>query len=237
MDYTKQYLQLRLYKNICQGKHQLPGHTYLHKISFHQTNVRVKEQQFERIDTSLSTSRTTRTCNYLVRKEHKAVNENPSNYESSKSNSQRNTQTAFHRSEKSLLQDFGGLKFSSESMEDFAEVVMLDFAGQYDFYATHQTFLNKHAVYLLVLDISKDLKGISEDLDNALPDLAEIPLKDIGGKWICNESIVYYLNELTHAIYKSSFHFLFNSMCGLEYLCHKTKLLHLNVDQTLFMSL
>ncbi|CAG2200020.1 LRRK2 [Mytilus edulis] len=31
-----------------------------------------------------------------------------------------------------------------------------DFAGQKEFYATHQTFLSANAVYLLVVDISKD---------------------------------------------------------------------------------
>ncbi|XP_052084796.1 uncharacterized protein LOC127721991 [Mytilus californianus] len=180
VDHTKQNLQWRLYKNLYQRKQQIPRQSDSPTISYNQTNVPVKEQPLDRNDTCLSTTKTHRNCYSLYRKEHKAVKENPNNNESSKSNSERNTRIAFQKSEESLLKDFDGLKLSTESMDDFAEVVMLDFAGQYEFYATHQTFLNKHAIYLLVLDISKDLKGIAEDLDNALPDLAEIPLKDIG---------------------------------------------------------
>lgn len=74
---------------------------------------------------------------------------------------------------------------SESSLDDFAETVLLDFAGQYEFYATHQTFLNKHAIYLLVIDVSKNLKGLmtSEDEDDNFFDLSEVPFKDIGGKY------------------------------------------------------
>ncbi|CAG2252371.1 unnamed protein product [Mytilus edulis] len=41
-------------------------------------------------------------------------------------------------------------------MEQFADCGFWDFAGQREFYATHQTFLSSNAVYLLVVDISKD---------------------------------------------------------------------------------
>ncbi|CAC5372593.1 TTN [Mytilus coruscus] len=40
--------------------------------------------------------------------------------------------------------------------EDFADCGFWDFAGQKEFYATHQTFLSTNAIYLLVVDISKD---------------------------------------------------------------------------------
>ncbi|CAG2199547.1 unnamed protein product [Mytilus edulis] len=40
--------------------------------------------------------------------------------------------------------------------EKFADCGFWDFAGQKEFYATHQTFLSANAVYLLVVDISKD---------------------------------------------------------------------------------
>ncbi|CAC5384611.1 unnamed protein product [Mytilus coruscus] len=44
----------------------------------------------------------------------------------------------------------------SKKSEHFAEGGFWDFAGQKQFYATHQTFLTGNAVYLLVVDISKD---------------------------------------------------------------------------------
>ncbi|XP_063411013.1 uncharacterized protein LOC134693963 [Mytilus trossulus] len=81
-----------------------------------------------------------------------------------------------------LYSDLKGWSESEASLEDFAEVALLDFAGQYEFYATHQTFLNKHAIYLLVIDVSKNLKGLmtSEDVDENFLDLSEIPFEDIG---------------------------------------------------------
>lgn len=85
---------------------------------------------------------------------------------------------------KDLLDDFQGIHDSDVSYEDLAEVRILDFAGQYEFYATHQTFLNKNAIYLLALDMSKDLKGIltPDDLDEGFKDITEIPFEDIGGE-------------------------------------------------------
>ncbi|XP_071149137.1 uncharacterized protein [Mytilus edulis] len=46
---------------------------------------------------------------------------------------------------------------SSDHIKQFADCGFWDFAGQKEFYATHQTFLSANAVYLLVVDISKDL--------------------------------------------------------------------------------
>lgn len=37
-----------------------------------------------------------------------------------------------------------------------------DFAGQKDYYATHQTFFTPHAIYLLVADIKADIKADEE---------------------------------------------------------------------------
>ncbi|CAG2194445.1 unnamed protein product [Mytilus edulis] len=42
--------------------------------------------------------------------------------------------------------------------EQFADCGFWDFAGQKEFYATHQTFLSSSAVYLLVVDISEEFK-------------------------------------------------------------------------------
>lgn len=38
-----------------------------------------------------------------------------------------------------------------------------DFAGQKDYYATHQTFFTPNAIYLLVADITKDIKSFKQD--------------------------------------------------------------------------
>ncbi|VDI77146.1 Hypothetical predicted protein [Mytilus galloprovincialis] len=81
-----------------------------------------------------------------------------------------------------LYSDLKGWSESEASLEDFAEVALLDFAGQYEFYATHQAFLNKHAIYLLVIDVSKNMKGLMtcEVVDENFLDLSEIPFEDIG---------------------------------------------------------
>ncbi|CAG2199073.1 unnamed protein product [Mytilus edulis] len=46
----------------------------------------------------------------------------------------------------------------SGQSEEYADCGFWDFAGQKEFYATHQTFLCTNAVYLLVVDISRDFK-------------------------------------------------------------------------------
>ncbi|CAC5370508.1 unnamed protein product [Mytilus coruscus] len=57
--------------------------------------------------------------------------------------------------------------------EEFADCEFWDFAGQKEFYATHQTFLSTNAIYLLVADISKYFQGktffhmIEDAFDNA----------------------------------------------------------------------
>lgn len=46
----------------------------------------------------------------------------------------------------------------SNQSNELADVGFWDFAGQKEFYATHQVFLSRNAVYLLVTDISKEFK-------------------------------------------------------------------------------
>ncbi|CAG2227756.1 TTN [Mytilus edulis] len=48
---------------------------------------------------------------------------------------------------------------SFDKSEEFADCAFWDFAGQKEFYATHQTFLSANAVYLLVVDISEDFQS------------------------------------------------------------------------------
>ncbi|XP_076085436.1 uncharacterized protein LOC143056236 [Mytilus galloprovincialis] len=51
-------------------------------------------------------------------------------------------------------------KMTSESL---VECGLWDFAGQKDYYATHQTFLNPHAIYLLVTNISEDIAATEDN--------------------------------------------------------------------------
>ncbi|CAC5379159.1 unnamed protein product [Mytilus coruscus] len=62
-------------------------------------------------------------------------------------------------------------EFSSISQyqtQQYADCGFWDFAGQKDFYATHQTFLSTNAIYLLVVDMSKDFtnKSFKEMVEN-----------------------------------------------------------------------
>ncbi|KAL3854589.1 hypothetical protein ACJMK2_013853 [Sinanodonta woodiana] len=50
-----------------------------------------------------------------------------------------------------------------KSMEEYAKVGMWDFAGQYVFYTTHQTFLSYRAIYLLVIDLSQQITALIQD--------------------------------------------------------------------------
>ncbi|CAG2237589.1 unnamed protein product [Mytilus edulis] len=47
--------------------------------------------------------------------------------------------------------------------ERLVECGIWDFAGQKDYYATHQTFLNPHAIYLLVTNISDDIAATEDN--------------------------------------------------------------------------
>lgn len=57
------------------------------------------------------------------------------------------------------------LKDKRES-ENLVECGIWDFAGQKDYYATHQTFFTQHAIYLLVTDVMDDLKPITQNEDD-----------------------------------------------------------------------
>jgi GTPase SAR1 family protein len=54
---------------------------------------------------------------------------------------------------------------AEEDDSNMADVSIWDFAGQYVFYATHQVFLSRRAVYLLVIDISKHMEDTVKDDD------------------------------------------------------------------------
>ncbi|CAC5414038.1 unnamed protein product [Mytilus coruscus] len=49
------------------------------------------------------------------------------------------------------------------TLEGLIECGIWDFAGQKDYYATHQTFFTPHAIYLLIADINEDLKAMKHD--------------------------------------------------------------------------
>ncbi|KAL3889622.1 hypothetical protein ACJMK2_001958 [Sinanodonta woodiana] len=54
----------------------------------------------------------------------------------------------------------------SKTIQDInrhAHLTVLDFAGQYAFYTTHQMFLTRRAIYLLVSDASKEVSDLVED--------------------------------------------------------------------------
>ena len=54
-----------------------------------------------------------------------------------------------------ILNRIGNEASLSEYPNDkFADCGFWDFAGQKEFYATHQTFLSRNAIYLLVVDVS-----------------------------------------------------------------------------------
>ncbi|XP_076116774.1 uncharacterized protein LOC143084249 [Mytilus galloprovincialis] len=50
--------------------------------------------------------------------------------------------------------------------EGLVECGIWDFAGQKDYYATHQTFFTPNAIYLLVADIEDDIKPITHNEDD-----------------------------------------------------------------------
>lgn len=56
----------------------------------------------------------------------------------------------------------------SEDLDGFVECGIWDFAGQKEYYGTHQTFCTAQAVYILVADIKTALKdtGQSTDFDS-----------------------------------------------------------------------
>ncbi|KAL3888409.1 hypothetical protein ACJMK2_000777 [Sinanodonta woodiana] len=50
-----------------------------------------------------------------------------------------------------------------QDISNHAHLTILDFAGQYAFYTTHQMFLTRRAIYLLVTDASTEISDLVED--------------------------------------------------------------------------
>ena len=57
------------------------------------------------------------------------------------------------------------LENSEIGQEPYIECRFWDFAGQKDYYATHQIFLNPHVLCLLVVDIMTDIKKIDTNIN------------------------------------------------------------------------
>ncbi|KAK3584437.1 hypothetical protein CHS0354_006056 [Potamilus streckersoni] len=52
---------------------------------------------------------------------------------------------------------------AKQDVSKYARLTIWDFAGQYAYYTTHQMFLTKRAIYLLVSDVSRDVSALVED--------------------------------------------------------------------------
>lgn len=53
-----------------------------------------------------------------------------------------------------------------KNSDGLVECGIWDFAGQQDYYATHQTFFTPHAIYLLVADIEDAIKPVTHNRDD-----------------------------------------------------------------------
>ncbi|VDI05087.1 Hypothetical predicted protein, partial [Mytilus galloprovincialis] len=88
-------------------------------------------------------------------------------------------------SEELLIKEMNAILLGAKAMkiekdnttsEDLVECSIWDFAGQKDYYATHQTFFTGHAIYLLVTDIEdidKDMKSTNEDNDGNFDNIGD----------------------------------------------------------------
>ncbi|KAK3590784.1 hypothetical protein CHS0354_038722 [Potamilus streckersoni] len=76
-----------------------------------------------------------------------------------------------------------------KNIEEYAALAMWDFAGQYVFYTTHQTFLTNRAIYLLVIDLSQQVTDLIKDDECFL---------DIEGMKLCkvHDMIEIWLNSI-----------------------------------------
>lgn len=73
-----------------------------------------------------------------------------------------------------IIKQFDGIMSSAmkdkkeKESEDLVECGIWDFAGQEDYYATHQTFFVKDAIYLIVTDVDDIAKLIKNDDSNRI---------------------------------------------------------------------
>ncbi|KAL3866928.1 hypothetical protein ACJMK2_044175, partial [Sinanodonta woodiana] len=82
----------------------------------------------------------------------------------------------------------------THSEEVFCYVTMLDFAGQFAFYSTHQAFMSWRTIYLLVTDMSKALDDVVKD------DKCSVSLNRNIERRI-KEYVVFWLNSIySHGI-------------------------------------
>ncbi|KAL3887625.1 hypothetical protein ACJMK2_000021 [Sinanodonta woodiana] len=65
-----------------------------------------------------------------------------------------------------------------KDIEKYAALSIWDFAGQYAFYTTHQTFLTSRAIYLLVIDLSQHVNDLIQD-DKCFLDSEGIKLQKV----------------------------------------------------------
>ncbi|KAL3889154.1 hypothetical protein ACJMK2_001508 [Sinanodonta woodiana] len=79
-------------------------------------------------------------------------------------------------------------KLEKDTMQ-YAALALWDFAGQYSFYTTHQTFLTSRAIYLLVINLSQQVTAFIQENECFL---------DAKGKQLCNipEMMEIWLNMI-----------------------------------------
>ncbi|XP_048765229.2 uncharacterized protein LOC125673020 [Ostrea edulis] len=69
-------------------------------------------------------------------------------------------------------------------------ISMTDFAGQVAYYACHQIYLSRRAFYLLVIDMSKNLKKEAYDLER------HNPIGSLFEKWTYEQYFVFWLQSI-----------------------------------------
>ncbi|XP_062589865.1 uncharacterized protein LOC134251454, partial [Saccostrea cucullata] len=67
---------------------------------------------------------------------------------------------------------------------------MTDFAGQVAYYACHQIYLSRRAFYILVVDMSKDLKGVAYQKDR------HDPMGSLFENWTYEDYFVFWLRSI-----------------------------------------
>ncbi|KAL4234304.1 hypothetical protein ACF0H5_005955 [Mactra antiquata] len=67
------------------------------------------------------------------------------------------------RTAQRVIEDLKTTRSEKDKSSECAQVSLWDFAGQYVYYATHQLFFSPRCIYLLVLNLEKDLNEIVKD--------------------------------------------------------------------------